>query len=143
MAGLHEHHEIAALLQRTRTVAVVGVSADPTRPSHDVASYLLRNTDWTVWFVNPTETETEILGQQVFATLADLPGVPDVVDVFRRREHLLDVTEESIAVGASAVWFQSGLRHDEAAAAAICAGLDVVQDRCLKVDHARLAGRRR
>lgn len=122
-----------ALLERTRTIAVIGVSSDPTRASNDVSAYLLEHSDYELYFVNPRETE--VLGQPAYASLADVPVVPDMVDVFRRPEHLPAVVEESIAVGASSVWFQLGLRHDAAAAAAVEAGLDVVQDRCLKIDH--------
>lgn len=127
-----------ALLQRTRSVAIVGMSANPSRASHFVATYLAGRTDWTVWYVNPRETE--ILGRPVYASLADLPTVPDLVDVFRRVDDLPGVVDDAIAVGSSAVWFQLGLRHDDAAAAAAAAGLDVVQNRCLKIEHARFAG---
>lgn len=130
--------ERLALMQRTGSVAIVGMSANPSRASHFVASYLAGRTDWTVWYVNPRETE--VMGRPVFPTLADLPGVPDIVDVFRRTADLPGVTAEAIEVGAGAVWFQLGLEHDGAAADAVAAGLDVVQNRCLKVEHARFAG---
>jgi uncharacterized protein len=81
-----------------------------------------------------------VLGVRCYSSLADLPEAPDIVDVFRRTEELPSVVDEAIAVGARAVWFQFGLRHDEAAAKAVAAGLDVVQDRCLKIEHARFAG---
>jgi predicted CoA-binding protein len=126
------------LMRRTRTVAIVGMSANPARASHFVATYLAGKTDWTVWYVNPHEHE--VLGQPVYPSLADLPEPPDLVDVFRRLDDLPSVAEESIAVGASSVWFQLGLVHDEAAAMASSAGLDVVQDRCLKIEHARFCG---
>lgn len=127
-----------ALMQRTRTVAMVGASSNPSRASHFVATYLAGKTPWTVWYVNPRETE--ILGHRVYPTLADLPHAPDLVDVFRRVDELPSVVDESIAVGASAVWFQLGLVHDAAAMRASEAGLDVVQDRCLKIEHARFCG---
>lgn len=126
------------LMQRTRTVALVGMSPNPARASHFVATYLAAKTDWTVWYVNPRETE--ILGRPVYPSLADLPAVPDMVDVFRRLDDLPGVVDESIDAGASSVWFQLGLVHDEAAATASAAGLDVVQDRCLKIEHARFCG---
>ncbi len=126
------------LMQRTNTVAIVGMSANPSRASHFVAKYLAGKTDWTVWYVNPRETE--ILGQPVFPSLADLPAAPDMVDVFRRTDDLPSVVDESIVVGAKSVWFQLGLEHPEAAATASAAGLDVVQNRCLKIEHARFAG---
>ena len=123
------------VIRRTRTVAIVGVSGDPNRPSHDVAAYLAGHTDWSVWYVNPNEDE--ILGRPVYASLRELPGAPDLVDVFRRRDELPPVVDDAIAAGAGAVWFQLGLRHPQAAAAAADAGLGVVQDRCLKTEHAR------
>lgn len=138
MAILHRAGERLDLMRRTRTVAMVGVSANPSRASHFVATYLAGKTPWTVWYVNPRETE--ILGHEVYPTLADLPHAPDLVDVFRRVEDLPGVVDESVAVGASAVWFQLGLTHDEAAATAVAAGLDVVQNRCLKIEHARFCG---
>lgn len=138
MAVLERAAERLALMRRTRTVAMVGASANPSRASHFVATYLAGKTPWTVWYVNPRESE--ILGHRVYPTLADLPHAPDLVDVFRRVDDLPGVVDESIAVGASAVWFQLGLVHDEAAATATAAGLDVVQDRCLKIEHARFCG---
>lgn len=138
MAILERAAERLALMQRTRTVAIVGMSANPARASHFVATYLAGKTDWTVWYVNPRETD--ILGHEVFPTLAELPHAPDVVDVFRRVDELPGVVDEAIAVGASAVWFQLGLVHDGAAATAGAAGLDVVQNRCLKIEHARFCG---
>lgn len=105
------------------------------RASHEVAAYLLHHAHYELLFVNPFETE--ILGRPVVPSLADLPVVPDMVDVFRKTEDLATVTDEAIAVGASSLWFQLGLVDDTAAARAVAAGLDVVQDRCIKVDHAR------
>ena len=83
----------------------------------------------------------EILGLKCYPSLADLPEVPDIVDVFRKHSALPGVVDEAIAIGAKVVWFQLGLRHDEAAQTAIDAGLEVVQDRCLKIEHARFSGR--
>jgi hypothetical protein len=130
--------ERLAILRRTRTVAIVGMSANPARASHFVATYLGGVTDWALWYVNPGATE--ILGQKVYPSLADLPGPPDIVDTFRRVDELPAVAEAAIACGAETLWFQLGLRHDDAATRAADAGLDVVQDRCLKIEHARFAG---
>ena len=80
------------------------------------------------------------MGKPVYASLADLPVVPDMVDVFRRVDDLPAVTDEAIAVGATSVWFQLGLEHHDAAVTAVAAGLDVVQNRCLKIEHARFRG---
>lgn len=126
------------IIQRYRSVALVGVSANPIRSSNFVAAYLVR-TDFSTYPVNPAYDE--ILGLKSYPTLADLPEPPDIVDVFRRREALPDVVDEAIDVGAKVVWFQLGLRHDEAAQKAIDAGLKVVQDRCLKIEHARFSGK--
>ncbi len=126
------------LMRRTRSVAIVGMSANPARASHFVATYLAGKADWTVYYVNPREYE--ILGQPVYPSLADLPEPPDLVDVFRRIDDLPAVAEEAVAAGAGSVWFQLGLVHHDAAAIADAAGLDVVQDRCLKIEHARFAG---
>lgn len=125
------------LLAGAESVALVGVSANPLRSSNFVATYLVR-TPYRVYAVNPNYDQ--VLGLKAYPTLADLPEVPDIVDVFRRPEELPAVVEEAIAVGAPAVWFQLGLRHEEAAARAREAGLTVVQDRCLKIEHARFAG---
>jgi hypothetical protein len=127
--------ELAALFERVRSVAVVGVSPDPARASNEVASYLVESSGWEVWFVNPMVGE--IAGRTCYPRLADLPTAPDLINVFRRASKLGSATHEAIGVGASALWFQLGLRDDALAAVASGAGLDVVQDRCLMVDHAR------
>ncbi len=126
------------IIQNARSVALVGVSANPLRSSNFVAAYLIR-TPLKISFVNPAYDE--VLGRPSYASLADLPEVPDVVDIFRREEAIPGVVDEAIAVGAKVVWFQLGLRHDEAARKAMDAGLAVVQDRCLKIEHARFSGR--
>lgn len=125
------------ILAEAKTVALVGVSPNPLRASNFVATYLVR-TGLTIYPVNPTATE--VLGLQCYPTLADLPVVPDIVDIFRAPEAIPGVVDEAIAVGAKTVWFQLGLRHDGAARKALDAGLNVVQDRCLKIEHARFAG---
>ncbi len=138
MTVLERASERLDLMRRTRTVAIVGMSPDPARASHFVATYLHGKTDWTVWYVNPRQTE--ILGRPVYASLAALPEPPDLVDVFRRVDDLPGVVDEAVAARAGAVWFQLGLEHAEAAEVATDAGLAVVQDRCLKIEHARFAG---
>jgi predicted CoA-binding protein len=138
MSILERAGERLALMERTRSVALVGMSANPARASHFVATYLIGRTDWTLWFVNPTLDEA--LGRPAYPSLAALPEVPDLVDVFRRRSELPAVVDEAIAVGADSVWFQLGLTHDDAAATASDAGLAVVQNRCLKIEHARFCG---
>lgn len=138
MAVLERASERLELMQRTKTVAIVGMSANPSRASHFVATYLAGKSDWTVFYVNPRESR--ILGRPVYPSLAELPETPDLVDVFRRTDDLPAVTNEAVDVGARAVWFQLGLEHHEATQHASAAGLDVVQNRCLKIEHARFAG---
>jgi predicted CoA-binding protein len=126
------------LLRATRTVAMVGASSNKARASNFVATYLLGSTDYTVWFVNPNERE--ILGHRVYASLADLPEAPDIVDVFRKAADLPDVATDAVAVGAKVFWAQLGLWSDDAAQIAAAGGLAVVMNRCLKIEHARFAG---
>lgn len=126
------------IIQSSRSVALVGVSANPIRSSNFVAAYLVR-TPFRTYMVNPAYDE--ILGKQAYPSLSALPEAPDIVDVFRRHDAIPGVVDEAIEVGAKVVWFQLGLRHDEAAQKAIDAGLKVVQDRCLKIEHARFSGR--
>jgi predicted CoA-binding protein len=125
------------IIRNSASVALVGVSANPIRSSNFVASYLIR-TDFVTYPVNPMYPE--VLGMRCYPSLADLPEVPDIVDIFRREDQIPGVVAEAIEVGAKVVWFQLGLRHDEAARMAMDAGLAVVQDRCLKIEHARFAG---
>ena len=126
------------ILREAESVALVGVSGNVLRASNFVAAYIVR-THLKVYPVNPMYDE--ILGLKCYPSLADLPEVPDIVDIFRKHSALPGVVDEAIAIGAKVVWFQLGLRHDEAALKAINAGLEVVQDRCLKIEHARFSGR--
>lgn len=133
--------DVREVLSTARTVAVVGVSDKPERPSHDVASYLIEYTDYEVWLVNPRLTT--LFGRTVHPSLADLPGAPDVVDVFRRHTELAHVTDEGIAADAKTLWFQLGLYDETAAITASSAGLTVVMNKCLKVEHSALIGAKR
>ena len=126
------------IMREAESVALVGVSGNVLRASNFVAAYIVR-THFRVYPVNPMYDE--ILGLKCYPSLAALPEVPDIVDVFRKHSALPGVVDEAVAVGAKVVWFQLGLRHDEAARTAIDAGLEVVQDRCLKIEHARFSGR--
>ena len=130
--------ERLALLRDTTSIAMVGASANPSRPSYFVANYLLSSTDYEVYFVNPAASE--ILGRPVYPSLADLPTVPDMVDVFRRPDDVPGVLDEAIAVGARSFWLQLGLWDDDVAATAESAGMTVVMDRCVKIEHARFHG---
>jgi predicted CoA-binding protein len=124
--------KIRALLERSKVVAVVGLSDRPERDSHGVARYLQR-AGYRVIPVNPQATE--ILGEKAYADLRDVPDKIDVVDIFRRPEFVPDIVDAAIAVGAQAVWMQLGVVHEEAAARARAAGLEVVMDRCIAVEH--------
>jgi predicted CoA-binding protein len=130
--------ERKAVLDRTRTVAVVGASDNPARASFFVATYLLSTTPYEVWFVNPRVEQ--ILGRPVYPSLDALPGRPDLVDVFRRPADLPGVLDETLAVGADTFWLQLGLWDEDVAQKAGDAGMTVVMDRCLKIEHARFHG---
>jgi predicted CoA-binding protein len=133
--GPQERFEI---LRHTRSVAIVGASDNPARASYFVATYLLGSAPYDVYFVNP-RADT-ILGRPAYASLADLPVAPDLVDVFRRHDDLPDVAAEAVAAGAKTLWLQLGSWHEGAAAVAEGAGLSVVMDRCVKIEHARFHG---
>jgi len=126
------------LLRRTRSIAIVGASNNPARASFFVATYLLASSPYDVYFVNPRADE--ILGHRVYPTLASLPVVPDLVDVFRRHDDLPSVLDETLAVGAPGLWLQLGSWHEDVARAGEEAGLTVVMDRCVKIEHARFHG---
>ena len=115
-----------------RRIAVVGLSDDPSRPSYDVASYM-KSAGKEILPVNPNHKT--VMGLPCYPSLAAVPGPIDLVDVFRRPEFCADVVRDAIAAGAKGVWLQSGIRSEEAKRLAAQAGIDFVQDRCLKVEH--------
>ncbi|WP_230206471.1 CoA-binding protein [Microbacterium gorillae] len=126
------------MLRTAKSIAIVGASANAARASYFVATYLLSSSPYEVYFVNPRVDE--ILGHKVYASLADLPVVPDIVDVFRKNADLPGVAREAVAVGAKVLWLQLGSWNEEAAAIAEAGGLQVVMDRCVKIEHARFHG---
>lgn len=128
------------LLTNARVIAVVGHSDNPDRTSYRIAGYL-RRAGYTVYPVNPTVAEID--GEKSYASLADVPEPIDIVDVFRRSEFLPGVVEDAIAVGAKAVWSQLGVYDEGAEQRALDAGLNVIMNRCIKVEHARLGVPRR
>lgn len=125
---------IARILHNCRTIAVVGLSSDPHRPSHGVASYMQRH-GYRIIPVNPNETE--VVGEQAYDSLAEVPERIDLVNVFRRSDEAGKAVDEAIAVGATAVWLQEGVIDHAAAQRALDAGLLVVMDRCWLKEHMR------
>ena len=128
--------EIPHLLRTAKTVAIVGISDKAERASHGVARYLQENSDYELFFVNPLLDE--VLGQKVYKSLKDIGVHIDIVDVFRKPEDCLAVLDESIEIGASAIWLQLGISVPEVATQGSQAGLSVVMDRCIKIDYAAL-----
>ena len=128
--------EIRELLLSTKTIAIVGVSANTDRASYHVARYLQKNTQYELFFVNPAVDE--ILGQKVYKSLSEIEKEIDLVDVFRKPDDCLTVLEEAIAIKAKAIWLQLGISAPEVATQGEAAGLRVVMDRCIKIDHAHL-----
>lgn len=130
-----------ALLERISSIAVVGASSNPLRPSYTVFSYLRTQTPYTVTPINPTIAEIDgVLAYPSLQAYAEKRGAPDLVDVFRRPSELRAVVESAIAAGAPAIWLQYGAIDDDAIALADRHGLTVVADRCIKVEHARFSG---
>ncbi len=139
---MHENpsaEEIRALLERARTIAVVGLSDRPHRTSHSIAR-ALQDFGFRIFPVNPNLTGP-VLGERPYERLVDIPTPVDVVDVFRRSGKVMPVAEDAVAAGAKVLWLQSGVINEEAAAYATEHGLTVVMDRCVKVDHASLVRR--
>ncbi|MGH8935049.1 MAG: CoA-binding protein [Acidimicrobiia bacterium] len=130
---------LRAIINGSSTAAIVGASANPARPSHGVLRYLMARSHLELYPVNPNYEE--VAGLTCYASLADLPLRPDLVVIFRRPEAVPPVVEQAIEVGAKVVWMQLGIRNEEAAAAARATGLEVVQDRCIAIDHRHLVGK--
>jgi predicted CoA-binding protein len=124
--------EIGELLARTKTIAVVGLSSDPMRPSYGVSQYMQRN-GYRIIPVNPSEKE--VLGELAFPRLSDVPEKIDLVDVFRRPEFVPEIVDEAIRLKIPAIWLQEGVIHEPAAQKARDAGMFVVMDRCILKDH--------
>jgi len=126
------------IIQEAKTVAIVGVSSNRARSSYFVASYLKGGGYYKVYFVNPMIDQ--LFGDQVYASLADLPEVPDIVDVFRKASDTPAVLDEAIALGVKTIWLQLGVSNYEVANRGNAAGLNVVMNKCLKIEHARFHG---
>ncbi len=125
----------ASVLRSARTIAVVGLSSKRFRPSFGVAEYM-QSSGYRIIPVNPFETE--VLGEKAYPELDRVPGTVDIVDIFRRSEFVPEIVEAAIRIGARAIWMQEGVVHEEAAARARAAGLEVVMDRCILKEHRRL-----
>lgn len=125
---------VTQILRGSKTIAVVGLSSNPMRASHEVAAYL-KSAGYRIIPVNPNETE--VLGEKAYARLEDVPEPVDIVDVFRRAEEVPAVAESAIGIKAKVLWMQLGIENAEAAERARAAGLVVVEDACLLVEHKR------
>ncbi len=132
-------YERLRILTTYHTIAMVGLSADPIRPSHFAAIYMLAE-GYDVIPVNPRYAGQEILGQHVYGSLSEIPRPVEIVDVFRKPQDVPPLAEEAVSIGAKVLWLQLGVVNEEAAARARAAGLDVVQNRCVKIEHARFFG---
>ncbi|WP_068808768.1 CoA-binding protein [Thauera phenolivorans] len=134
---IEDNDGLRRLLQETKTIAVVGLSPRPDRPSNEVATYLQR-AGYRIIPVNPACEE--VLGEKCYPSLREIPVPIDLVDVFRRPEDVMPIVEDAITIGARALWLQLGVIAPQAAARAEEAGLKVVMDRCTKIDHRALLG---
>jgi predicted CoA-binding protein len=130
---------IRSILDRVKSIAIVGASNNNVRPSYFVQKYLISK-GYEIWPINPGLAGGEILGRPVHAALADLPGPVDMVDVFRSAEHAGPIADEAIRLGAKVLWMQLGVRNDAVAERAEAAGLQVVMNRCPKIEYGRLCG---
>jgi hypothetical protein len=127
---------IGEILKKCKTIAVVGLSSNPMRPSHEVCEYMQR-AGYRIIPVNPNERE--VLGEKSYARLEDVPERVDVVNIFRRPEEVPTVAESAIRIGAPVVWMQLGIENEEAAEKAHAAGLAVVEDACILIEHRKRA----
>ncbi|PTM59985.1 CoA-binding protein [Desmospora activa] len=131
--------QLKAMLTKAKTIAVVGLSDKPHRTSHMIAQ-ALQKAGYRIIPVNPALQEP-VLGEQPYRSVTEIEEAIDIVNVFRRSEHCVPIARDAVAAGAKAIWFQQGVINEEAAVLAQDAGLTVVMDRCIKVDHAILLGR--
>ncbi|WP_395447268.1 CoA-binding protein [Aminobacter sp. UC22_36] len=137
----YDNAYIAGILNSVRTIAVVGASANDVRPSYFVTKYLIGK-GYKVYPVNPGHAGKEILGRMTYASLTDIPQAIDMVDVFRASAAVPVIVDEALKLDPlpKVIWMQLTVRHDEAAARAEAAGIQVVMNRCPKIEYARLAG---
>lgn len=140
----HDHYSddlIRNVLETTKTIALIGASNNPARPSHGVMAYLI-DAGYTLYPVNPGLAGQSLLGREVFASLADVPVAIDMVDVFRNSEAAGDVVDEALALATlpKVIWMQLGVRNDAAAARATAKGVTVIMNRCPAIERPRLLG---
>jgi uncharacterized protein len=126
------------LLRNAKTIAVVGLSSRRSRPSYGVSEYM-QSSGYRIIPVNPNETE--ILGEKAYASLDEVPGPVDIVDIFRRPEGVPEIVDAAIRIGAKGIWMQEGVFHEEAAARARAAGLEVIMDKCILKEHRKMLTR--
>jgi uncharacterized protein len=138
---MNEHDVILRMLggpeHQPRTIAVVGLSDDPTRPSHSVSAYMQRH-GYRIIPVNPGLSH--VLGERAYPSLCDVPATPDIVNVFRLPRYIPGIVDEMIDCGLQNLWVQLGIRNEAAAIKAQDAGISVVMDRCILIEHARIFG---
>ena len=137
MSSVDDIAGLRRILAQTRTIAVVGLSANWYRPSFFAAKYM-QDHGYRIVPVNPAYDE--VLGERCYSTISAIPGPVDMVDCFRKSGEIVPLAHEAVAKGAKVLWMQLGIRNDEAARIASAAGLDVVMDRCVKIEHARIIG---
>jgi predicted CoA-binding protein len=137
MTNVDDISGLRRILTRYRTIAIVGISANWFRPSYFAGKYM-QDHGYRVIPVNPNYAE--VLGEKCYPTLAAIPEPVDIVDCFRRPGEMVPLARDAVAIGAKVLWMQLGIRNDEAAAIAADAGLDVVMNRCVKIEHARILG---
>src|SRR5437762_10688083 len=137
IGGRGDGDPITKILRESKNIAVVGLSSNPMRPSHEVTEYM-QGAGYRIIPVNPNETE--VLGEKSYARLEGVPEKVDVVNIFRRAEEVPPVVESAIRIGAKVVWMQLGIENEEAAEKAKVAGLAVVEDACILIEHRKRAG---
>ena len=133
--GQYDNKEIFEIINKYNSIAVVGLSDNPMRPSYQVAAYLI-DAGYKIFPVNPNCKE--ILGLECYPDLNSIPVKIDIVDVFRRPEHVGNIVKKSVEIGAKVIWLQLGVINHEAALKAQSLGLKVIMDRCIKIEHRRI-----
>ncbi len=137
MAIIDDVAGLRRILLQSRTIAVLGLSGNWYRPSFFAAKYM-QDHGYRIVPVNPNYRA--VLGERCYPTLREVPGKVDIVDCFRKQEEIVPIAHDAVAIGAKVLWMQLGIRNDQAAKIALDGGLDVVMNRCVKIEHARILG---